>query len=179
MAPLSMPLLRYLRLPRSGRNIVSSSEPRWCHPRQIRVTSSQPAAQESTAAQARRQLLEGKTQLQQYKLYAALPLLQDALKLYTQAGDQNGIGAASDALGDLYEREGQYATARNYFARARDAFNARKEVVNTNLELGKLAETYLLTGDFSTARTLLTSFDKKRGPGDRHGWSATRSAGSA
>ncbi len=129
---------------------------------------SQPAAQESTAAQARRQLFEGKTQLQQYKLYAALPLLQDALKLYTQAGDQNGIGAASDALGDLYEREGQYATARNYFQRSRDAFNARKEVVNTNFELGKLAETYLLTGDFSTARTLLASFDKKRGPGDRN-----------
>ncbi|HSV33281.1 MAG TPA: CHAT domain-containing protein [Pyrinomonadaceae bacterium] len=129
---------------------------------------SQPAAQESTAALARRELLEGKAQLQQYKLYAALPLLQDALKLYTQAGDQNGIGAASDALGDLYEREGQYATARNYFQRARDAFNARKEVVNTNLELGKLAETYLLTGDFSTARTLLASFDKKRGPGDRN-----------
>jgi len=129
---------------------------------------SQPAAQESTAALARRELLEGKAQLQQYKLYAALPLLQDALKLYTQAGDQNGIGAASDALGDLYEREGQYATARNYFQRARDAFNAGKEVVNTNFELGKLAETYLLTGDFSTARTLLASFDKKRGRGDRN-----------
>jgi CHAT domain-containing protein/tetratricopeptide (TPR) repeat protein len=107
---------------------------------------------------ARVALDEGKAQLRRFKLYAALGPLEEALRLYTQAGDKNGIGAACDALGDLYEREGQYAGAKVYYQRARDAFLANKETANANLVLAKLGETYLLNGEPDKARAAFALF---------------------
>jgi CHAT domain-containing protein len=111
---------------------------------------------------ARALLDEGKRQLNHFKLYAALDPLEQALKLYANAGDQNGVGAACDALGDLYQREGQYSVAQNFFQRAREAFLANKDSANANLTLAKLGELYLLSGNLADARAALSVFEGRR-----------------
>src|SRR5437867_1120260 len=47
-------------------------------------------------------LSRGRALLKQGHADQALGLLETALNLYTQANNQRGIAAASDALGDLY-----------------------------------------------------------------------------
>jgi CHAT domain-containing protein/predicted negative regulator of RcsB-dependent stress response len=115
-------------------------------------------AETQGAGKARAALDEGRAQLRRFKMYAALGPLEEALRLYTQAGDQNGIGAASDALGDLYQREGNYKQAETYFAAARSAFRNRNETTNANLMLVKLSEVYLLMGDGGNASALFATF---------------------
>jgi CHAT domain-containing protein len=116
--------------------------------------------QKPDTVRARAALEEGKAQLSRFKLYAALGPLEEALKLYTQANDQNGIGAAGDALGDLYEREGQYAIAQSYYQQARQSFLANNETANANAVLAKLGETYLLTGELEKTHTVFESLNR-------------------
>ena len=107
---------------------------------------------------ARAALDEGRVQLAHYKYYAALGPLTEALKTYKSHGDQNGVGVASDALGDLYLQEGQYVTAVRYFRSAREAFLADKETVNASLILSKIGETYLLLEDVAGAKAVFAQF---------------------
>ena len=116
--------------------------------------SGNPAGPES----ARTKLDEGRDRLAHFKFYAALAPLTEALKLYTQGGNQNGIGVTSDALGDLYEEEGQYAVALRYFESARQAFIANKETLNANLMLSKIGETHLLLNDNAGAKAVFAQF---------------------
>lgn len=69
-------------------------------------------------------LSRGRALLKQGHADQALSQLQTALNLYTQAGNQRGIAAARDALGDLYMVQGQYPVALNHYQKAYEAFAA-------------------------------------------------------
>lgn len=69
-------------------------------------------------------LSRGRSLLKQGHADQALPLLDDALKLYTQAKNQRGVAAARDALGDLYLVQGQYKIALDHYRSAYEAFVA-------------------------------------------------------
>jgi CHAT domain-containing protein len=104
------------------------------------------------AEAARRALAEGTALLRRNRTDQALPLLESALRLSTEANDQSGLAAASDALGDIYLRHGQYATAIEHFRRAAEAFNAQSETANAALMFAKLGEAYYFAGDEAGAR---------------------------
>ncbi|HZH32642.1 MAG TPA: CHAT domain-containing tetratricopeptide repeat protein [Pyrinomonadaceae bacterium] len=106
----------------------------------------------SNAGAARRALADGTALFRRNRADLALPLLESALRLFTEANDQNGLAAASDALGDIYLRHGQYATAGEHFRRAAEAFRARGETANAALMFAKLGEAYYLAGDEPAAR---------------------------
>jgi CHAT domain-containing protein/tetratricopeptide (TPR) repeat protein len=120
----------------------------------------QPTPSESPAGpeSARTKLDEGRNLLAHFKFYAALAPLTEALKQYTRGGDQNGIGVTSDALGDLYQEEGQYAVALRYFEDARRAFLTNKEPINAGLMLSKIGETHLLMDDNAGAKAVFAQF---------------------
>jgi CHAT domain-containing protein/tetratricopeptide (TPR) repeat protein len=122
------------------------------------VTRPTPSASPVGQGSARANLDEGRARLAHFKFYAALGPLTEALKSYTSQGNQNGVGVASDALGDLYQQEGQYAVALRYFQDARQAFIANRETVNANLMLSKIGETRLLMDDNAGAKAVFAQF---------------------
>jgi CHAT domain-containing protein len=67
-------------------------------------------------------LREGRRLLKRGKADQALGQLQTALKLYTEAKNNHGIAAASNELGDLYLRQGQYKVALDHYKRAYEGF---------------------------------------------------------
>ena len=112
-------------------------------------------------AQATEALRQGRALLKRGHADQALPLLENALKLYTAADAPRGAAAAHDALGDLYTRQGQYARALDHFKQAQQNFaeaeskgNAMAKAAgftdnsfNTDLMLAKIGETYFRMGD--------------------------------
>lgn len=68
-------------------------------------------------------LKEGRRLLKRGKADQALGQLQTALKLYTDAKNNHGIAAASNELGDLYLRQGQYKVALDHYKRAYEGFS--------------------------------------------------------
>src|SRR5436190_2874785 len=69
-------------------------------------------------------LSRGRALLKQGHADQALPLLESALKSYTQANNARGIAASEDALGDLYLVQGQYKVALDHYQKAYQNFNA-------------------------------------------------------
>src|SRR5437764_62340 len=67
-------------------------------------------------------LKQGRALLKRGHSDQALPLLQTALQLATDAKHPREQAAAHDALGDLYAREGQYETALTHYQQAREGF---------------------------------------------------------
>lgn len=122
------------------------------------VGQATPSGSSAGQGDARTKLDEGRGHLAHFKFYAALSPLTEALKLYNRAGDQNGVGVTSDALGDLYLQEGQYAVALRYFRDARQAFAANKETINANLMLSKIGETHLLMDDYAGAKAAFAQY---------------------
>jgi CHAT domain-containing protein len=116
-------------------------------------------------AQAGQALKQGRALLKRGKADQALERLQTALKIYKQSGSPKGEAAASDALGDLYMRQGQYVVALNYYQGAHDAFQAAASKqgalentfgmpdneYNANLMLAKIGETNYRLGKVSEA----------------------------
>src|SRR2546423_9974137 len=88
----------------------------------------QPARPVAQAAQQRldfaESLRQGRQLLRRGKADQALPLLESALKLATEANHPREIAQAHDALGDLYTRPRQYATALTHYQQAREGFQA-------------------------------------------------------
>jgi CHAT domain-containing protein/tetratricopeptide (TPR) repeat protein len=68
-------------------------------------------------------LKQGRALLKRGKSDQALAQLQTALNGFKQAGNNKGVAASNDALGDLYMRQGQYAVAVKYYQDAHEAFN--------------------------------------------------------
>ncbi|MGI9107211.1 MAG: CHAT domain-containing protein [Pyrinomonadaceae bacterium] len=101
-------------------------------------------------------LEQGTSLLRRNRADQSLPLLESALKLFTQANDQHGIAAAHDALGDIYLRHGQFDTAVEHFQRAADAFRAGNETANAALMFAKMGEAHYLAGNEDAARTAFT-----------------------
>jgi len=112
--------------------------------------SASPAFEGNAAAQTA--LEQGTSLLRRNRADQALPLLESALKLFTQAGNQRGAAASLDALGDIYLRYGQFETATEYFQRAADAFSAGNESASAALMFAKLGEAYHLAGNEEAAR---------------------------
>jgi CHAT domain-containing protein/tetratricopeptide (TPR) repeat protein len=109
-------------------------------------------------------LEQGRNLLAHFKYYAALTPLSEALKSYKSGGDMNGIGVASDALGDLYLQEGQYEVALGYFQSARQAFAANKETLNASLMISKIGETFLLLDNIAGAKAVFAQFGSQASP---------------
>jgi CHAT domain-containing protein/tetratricopeptide (TPR) repeat protein len=107
---------------------------------------------------ARDKLEQGRNLLANFKFYAALAPLSEALRSYKSNGDMNGIGVTSDALGDLYLQEGQYEVALGYFQSARQAFVTNKELLNASLLTSKIGETYLLLDNLAEAKAVFAQF---------------------
>ncbi|HWT00995.1 MAG TPA: CHAT domain-containing protein [Pyrinomonadaceae bacterium] len=78
-----------------------------------------PAAPQGGPGQA---LKQGRALLKRGKADQALAQLQTALNGFKQAGNNKGVAASNDALGDLYLRQGQYAVAVKYYQDAHAAF---------------------------------------------------------
>ncbi|HLL75271.1 MAG TPA: CHAT domain-containing protein [Pyrinomonadaceae bacterium] len=107
------------------------------------------AARANTAAQQPGQNLQatdalrrGRELLKRGKSDQALPLLETAQRLYTQANSLRGLAATHDALGDLYARQGQFSRAVPHY---RDAFEkfaaADKRVESTAATADRLTNT--------------------------------------
>jgi CHAT domain-containing protein len=125
----------------------------------VRASSDSTGPQD--VAQATEALRQGRVLLKRGRADQALPLLENALKLYTAANAPRGEAAAHDALGDLYSRQGQYARALDHFKKAQQNFteaeaktNALTKAAgfsdnsfNSDLMLAKVGETYFRMGD--------------------------------
>lgn len=115
---------------------------------------------------ARRALGEGRALLKRGRAGEALVRLDNALRLFTAANDNKGQAAAQDALGELYERQGQYNVAVQYYQQAYDSFvragNTESAVAvaagfsstkyNSNLMLAKIGNANLRQNKISEAR---------------------------
>jgi CHAT domain-containing protein len=110
------------------------------------------AADSAVTAQAEAALGEGKALLRRNRAAEAMPRLESALALFTQAGDASGAAAARDQIGDVFQRYGQYQTALENYRGAYDAFCGGHEQANANLMLVKIGETGYLAGDTEAAR---------------------------
>ena len=118
-------------------------------------------------AQAGQALKQGRALLKRGKSDLALERLQTALRIYKQSSSPKGEAAASDALGDLYMRQGQYTVALNYYQGAHDAFVAAASKqgalestfgmpdneYNANLMLAKIGEANYQLGRVSEANS--------------------------
>jgi CHAT domain-containing protein/tetratricopeptide (TPR) repeat protein len=100
------------------------------------------AQQPGQNLQAQDALRRGRELLKRGKSDQALPLLETALRLHTQANSLRGLAATHDALGDLYARQGQFSRAVPHY---RDAFEkfaaADKRVDSTAAAADRLTST--------------------------------------
>jgi CHAT domain-containing protein/tetratricopeptide (TPR) repeat protein len=135
----------------------------------VPLTPAQPQRPVAQAAQQRLEFAEalrqGRALLKRGKADQALPLLESALKLATDAKHPREEAAAHDALGDLYARQGQYEIALKHYQDARTGFQAAAaqetpitRVVgisdnsyNSDLMFVKVGDTYLRMGKVTEA----------------------------
>ncbi len=106
---------------------------------------------------------QGRDLLRRNRADQAMPLLEAALEAYRQGGDQLGSAAVLDALGDIYARQGQYASALQQYTAAQKIFADKlaqggpkqkdaATLANRALLLAKIAETNYLAGNLDAAR---------------------------
>jgi CHAT domain-containing protein/tetratricopeptide (TPR) repeat protein len=98
-------------------------------------------------------LEQGRRLLKRGKADQALGLLEQALKGFQAASDQKGVAIAEDALGDLYNRQGQYSVALDHYQKARSAYGSGNDTYNSNLMLAKVAEMHFRQGNAGEARS--------------------------
>jgi CHAT domain-containing protein len=101
---------------------------------------------------ARAKLDQARKLLKMGKADKALGLLEEALKQFEAASDQKGIAVAQDALGDLYNRQGQYTVALSHYQKARDAYTSQSDAYNANLMLAKVGDMYYRSGNLQESR---------------------------
>jgi len=116
----------------------------------------------NAATDARAALDQGRAFWRRNRSDEALNSFDNALKLFTTAGDKNGQAAASDAMGEVYERQGQNETALRYYKSAYDAFHAQNDQPNASLLLAKIGETKFLMGDIAGARASFAQIPNER-----------------
>jgi CHAT domain-containing protein len=127
-------------------------------------TAAQTPQANAMTTQALVALKQGQALLRRNSADQALPLLESALKLFTDAGDQVGAAATHDALGDVYQRQGQYELALPHYQTAADWYRAWKETANANLMYAKLGESFYLAGREDEARAAFARITQQ--PGD-------------
>jgi CHAT domain-containing protein/tetratricopeptide (TPR) repeat protein len=145
------------------------------------------AAQQSDPAGTA--LREGRRLLKRGQADEALGQLQTALKLYTAARNNHGMAAASNELGDLYLRQGQFNVALDHYKRALDGFvqgekkqaeataaasmvdsrlanaNVADDKFNANLMLAKIGDVNYRLGRFSEASAAYGQMQAKKPEG--------------
>ncbi|HEX8098358.1 MAG TPA: tetratricopeptide repeat protein, partial [Pyrinomonadaceae bacterium] len=111
----------------------------------------QPQQQQASpqAAEANAALVQGRQLFKRGNAGQALALLEKAEKLFAESGDHKGEAAAHDALGDLYNRQGQYDVALDHYQKAQQSFSAANESYNANLMLAKIGEMYYRRGQIN------------------------------
>ncbi|MBV9210158.1 MAG: tetratricopeptide repeat protein, partial [Acidobacteria bacterium] len=102
---------------------------------------------------ARTAFNQGRAFLKRGNAEQALVALEQALKLATQANDAKLIGASQDALGDLYNRQGQYSVALAHYQEANKSYAAANDTYNANLMLAKTGDMFFSTGNSAEARS--------------------------
>jgi CHAT domain-containing protein len=121
-------------------------------------------------------LRQGRKLLKQGKADQALPLLQSALKSFTDANAVRGQAATNDALGDLYSRQGQHRTALAHYLKAHEQFQQASskaaivkrvtgvgdEEFNANLMLAKIGEAHYRAGNISESGTAYSRMQVKK-----------------
>ncbi|MCA1630318.1 MAG: CHAT domain-containing protein [Acidobacteria bacterium] len=127
-------------------------------------------------AQATDALRQGRRLLKRGRADQALPLLETALRLYTEANASRGAAAAHDTLGDLYARQGQYARALDHYKKGRENFtaaetkgNAVKKAAgfsdnsfNSDLMLAKVGETLFRMGQVAESGAAYAQMQVKK-----------------
>ncbi|HKS26552.1 MAG TPA: CHAT domain-containing protein [Pyrinomonadaceae bacterium] len=98
-------------------------------------------------------LEQGRKLLKRGKADQALGMLEQALKGFQAASDQKGVAVAEDALGDLYNRQGQYNVALDHYQKARSAYGSANDTYNSNLMLAKVADMHFRQGNVGEARS--------------------------
>lgn len=93
----------------------------------------------------------GRVEMRRGSSDKALVAFQQALGIYTQAGEQKGIGDTRDALGELYYRQGQYDAAFAHYAESAKAFNTANDTYNANLAVAKAADMLYRKGDYGNS----------------------------
>ncbi|HLL75533.1 MAG TPA: hypothetical protein VK421_09745, partial [Pyrinomonadaceae bacterium] len=106
----------------------------------------------SASSQAASALEAGRALLRRDRADEALPQLLNAVALFTQANDAVGAAAARDAVGDIYQRQGQNAVALENYTAAFGVFCARRDGANAAVLAVKIGETHYLDGDAEAAR---------------------------
>ncbi len=94
------------------------------------------AAQTGPADGAMAELVRGQALLRRGRASEALIQLENALKLFRQAGNKRGEAAAHDLLGELYERQGRYKVALEHFTDAHEIFTADAAAASQNNLVG-------------------------------------------
>ncbi|HEY0099086.1 MAG TPA: CHAT domain-containing tetratricopeptide repeat protein [Pyrinomonadaceae bacterium] len=148
--------------------VVSSSTARTA------ATGASPGApQAATGTEALRQ---GRRLLKAGKADQALPLLESALRTFTAGNAVRGQAATHDALGDLYSRQGQHATALVHYQKAHEGFrqaSSRAAIVkrvtgigdeefNTNLMLAKIGEAHYRAGNVAESGAAYARIEVKK-----------------
>lgn len=127
-----------------------------------------PAQQQPQPTDFATAINQGRALLKRGQADEALPLFETALKLATAANRPRDVAVAHDALGDLYERQGQYETALTHYQQARDGFQAAAsadrspQVVagfsdnayNADLMRAKTGDMYIRTGKYEQAASI-------------------------
>lgn len=98
-------------------------------------------------------LSQGRALLKRGSADKALVALNQALQGFTGSNDQKGQAATRDALGDLYNRQGQYGVALDHYKAANTAFSAATDTYNANLMLAKIGNMYFQQGDLANSRS--------------------------
>jgi CHAT domain-containing protein len=109
-------------------------------------------------------LSKARSLMRQSNAEQALGMLEQALKLYTDANDVKGAAAAHDALGDLYSRQGQYDVALKQYKEAQQGFKSARDEYNANLMLAKSGDMQFNRGQMEESRYSYSQMDAKRPP---------------
>ncbi len=107
-------------------------------------------------------LQQGLSLLRRSNADRALAPLQTALRLFTEASDARGQAAAEDALGQLYEQQGQYSVALDHYQKARGAFAAASDSFHANLTFAKIGDMRFKQGNLEEARAAYSSMDARK-----------------
>lgn len=128
----------------------------------MRQKAAQPTADAAT------ELAEGRKLLRRGDAARALVRLEEARRLFAQAGKRSGLAAANDLLGELYERQGRYDVALGHFRQALEASRAgarekrKGDAYNYNLLLAKVGHMLVRQNEDAQARDFYTKMDGRK-----------------
>jgi CHAT domain-containing protein len=100
---------------------------------------------------ARDALERGRQLLRRGNAEQALVALEGARKDFAKEGNAKGEATANDALGDLYNLQGQYKVALDYYHQANKLFRASDDAYNADLMLAKIGDMYYRRGEINEA----------------------------